>query len=47
MEMSDLTRTALGIELGSTNIKAVLLDDQYRILVRGSHTWENRLDGGI
>lgn len=38
-------RTALGIEFGSTRIKACLidLDDPSRVLAVGSHAWENRL----
>lgn len=46
--MSDATkireaRTALGIELGSTRIKACLVDadDPARVLAVGSHAWEN------
>ena len=37
-------RTALGIELGSTRIKAclVLADDPSTVLAVGSHAWENR-----
>ena len=35
--------TALGIEFGSTRIKAILTDDKGKILAEGSHTWENRL----
>ena len=37
-------RTALGIELGSTRIKAclVLADDPTTVLAVGSHAWENR-----
>jgi sugar (pentulose or hexulose) kinase len=37
-------RTALGIELGSTRIKACLIDadDPTRVLATGSHAWENR-----
>jgi len=36
-------RTALGIEFGSTRIKACLVDadDPYRVLAVGSHEWEN------
>jgi len=41
-------RTALGIELGSTRIKAclVLADDPSTVLATGSHAWENRLQDG-
>ena len=35
-------RTALGIELGSTRIKAVLLGPDYASLAVGSHDWENQ-----
>ena len=36
----------LGIELGSTRIKAVLIDDMCRTLAQGSHGWENRFEDG-
>ena len=39
--------TFLGIELGSTRIKAVLTDDKYIPIAQGSHAWENRLENGI
>ena len=37
---------ALGIELGSTRIKAVLIDEQFNPIANGSHTWENRFENG-
>ncbi len=37
----------LGIELGSTRIKAVLLDSKRQILATGNFDWENRLSDGI
>lgn len=42
-------RTALGIELGSTRIKACLVDsdDPSRVLAVGGHEWENELCDGI
>ena len=40
-------RTYLGIELGSTRIKAVLIDDTYAPIAQGSHGWENRLENGV
>ena len=40
-------RTSLGIELGSTRIKAVLIDEKGTPLAAGSHEWENRYDNGI
>ncbi len=39
--------TALGIELGSTRIKAVLVDKDCKTLVTGSFEWENQLVNGI
>jgi sugar (pentulose or hexulose) kinase len=39
--------TCLGIEFGSTRIKAVLIDQSHEVLASGSHTWENRLENGI
>ncbi|HET6532978.1 MAG TPA: FGGY-family carbohydrate kinase [Actinoplanes sp.] len=35
-------RTALGIELGSTRIKAVLIGPDHESLAVGSHDWENQ-----
>ena len=40
-------KTALGIELGSTRIKAVLIDEHYAPIASGSHDWENRLENGV
>ena len=40
-------KTALGIELGSTRIKAVLIGEDHAPIASGRHDWENRLDGGI
>jgi sugar (pentulose or hexulose) kinase len=39
-------QTWLGIELGSTRIKAVLIDRQFQTVASGSYEWENRLEGG-
>ncbi len=40
-------RTALGIELGSTRIKAVLVGEDHSPVASGSHEWENQLSDGI
>mgnify|MGYP000613965202 FL=1 len=40
-------KTFLGIEFGSTRIKAVLTDANHTPIASGSHEWENRLDHGI
>ncbi len=39
--------TALGIEFGSTRIKAVLVDGENTPLASGSFTWENKLENGV
>ena len=39
--------TYLGIEFGSTRIKAVLIGDDYSPIAQGNHDWENRLTDGI
>ncbi len=45
--MTDLSSCTVGIELGSTRIKAVLLDDALIPAASGSFEWENRLENGI
>ncbi|MCD8049908.1 MAG: FGGY-family carbohydrate kinase [Clostridia bacterium] len=40
-------RTALGIEFGSTRIKAVLIGSDYSPIASGSHDWENKLVDGV
>lgn len=42
-----LEKTYLGIEFGSTRIKAILIDENSAVLASGAHDWENRLDNGI
>ncbi len=37
---------SLGIEFGSTRIKAVLIDEYCNPIASGSHDWENRLENG-
>lgn len=37
----------LGIELGSTRIKAVLMDSAYQIIATGGSTWASRYENGI
>lgn len=43
----EFKNTFLGIELGSTRIKAVLIDDSMNPIASGEHTWENRLENGV
>jgi sugar (pentulose or hexulose) kinase len=40
-------KTSLGIEFGSTRIKAVLIDDEYATIAAGDHAWENHLENGL
>src|SRR6187200_2642494 len=40
-------RTSLGIELGSTRIKAVLIGPNHAPLAVGSHGWQNQLVDGL
>lgn len=40
-------KTALGIEFGSTRIKAVLIDYTGKVLATGIHDWENSFVNGI
>lgn len=40
-------RTSLGIEFGSTRIKAVLVGEDNIPLASGAHDWENRLENGV
>ena len=42
-----MKKTFLGIELGSTRIKAVLIDETYSPIATGSFTWENDLADGV
>ncbi len=37
----------LGIEFGSTRIKAVLINDSFEPLANGSFTWENSFENGV
>jgi sugar (pentulose or hexulose) kinase len=37
----------LGIELGSTRIKAVLIGEDFAPIASGSYDWENRLEDGV
>ncbi|MBC5713050.1 FGGY-family carbohydrate kinase [Roseburia sp. BX1005] len=40
-------KTALGIEFGSTRIKAVLIGEDHVPLASGSHEWENQFENGV
>lgn len=40
-------KSCLGIEMGSTRIKAVLITSDGTPVASGSHTWETRLENGV
>ena len=40
-------KAVLGIELGSTRIKAILTDACGKPIAQGGHEWENKLENGI
>ena len=46
-EMIDAGKTAIGIEFGSTRIKAVMVDLAGKPIAEGGHTWENQYEDGI
>ena len=43
----ELKKTVLGLELGSTRIKAVLLNENHIPVASGSYEWENQLENGV
>ena len=40
-------KTALGIEFGSTKIKAVLIDENNNLIATSGHKWENKYENGV
>lgn len=40
-------KTVLGVEFGSTRIKAVLIGEDYTPIASGSYAWENRYEHGL
>ena len=40
-------KSILGIEFGSTRIKAVLIDEDHNPIAEGGHEWENRFENGV
>ena len=45
--MNKNSETFLGIELGSTRIKSVLVDENFQTIASGGFEWENRLENGF
>ena len=40
-------KATMGIEFGSTRIKAVLINDAFQVIAQGAHDWENQLVDGV
>ena len=40
-------KAILGIEFGSTRIKAILIDEENKPIAQGAHEWENQLEDGL
>ncbi len=45
--MTDLSNMILGIELGSTRIKGVLIDEKNNVVASGGYAWKNDLENGV
>lgn len=45
-EINENSKLSLGVEFGSTRIKAVLIDDVQNVVASGSYEWENQLEDG-
>ena len=46
-EMIDAGKTAIGIEFGSTRIKAVMVDEAGKPIAQGDFGWENQYENGV
>lgn len=46
IEQIEAGQVTIGIELGSTRIKAVLIDQRHETIAQGNHDWANQLEGG-
>ena len=46
-EVIESGKAVLGIEFGSTRIKAVLVDESGSPIAQGGHAWENRYENGV
>lgn len=43
----EMEKTSLGIELGSTRIKAILIGPDFQPIASGEYEWENRFENGL
>ena len=46
-ELIESGRAVMGLEFGSTRIKAVLIDEDHVPVAGGDHEWENRFENGV
>ena len=46
-KMIESGKAVLGLELGSTRIKAVLIDEFYHSIASGGYEWENQFRNGV
>ena len=46
-ELIESGKAILGVEFGSTRIKAVLIDEDHKVIASGDHEWENQYENGI
>ncbi|MBO4416334.1 MAG: FGGY-family carbohydrate kinase [Lachnospiraceae bacterium] len=46
-ECIEMGKAVLGIEFGSTRIKAILIDENHHPIAQGGYEWENRLEDGV
>jgi len=46
-EVIEAGKAVLGIEFGSTRIKAVLVDEAGKPIAQGNHDWENQYENGV
>lgn len=46
-EMIEFGETSLGVEFGSTRIKAILIGGNNKPIASGSYEWENRYENGV
>ena len=42
-----MSKTALGIELGSTRIKAIAINDKHIPVYSGDYTWASSYENGV
>nr|MCR5406967.1 ATPase [Lachnospiraceae bacterium] len=46
-ELIESGKAVMGLEFGSTRIKAVLIGEDFAPVASGAHDWENRYENGV